>query len=135
MTILFRLLALACALWLAACAGSPPPSGSTSASAAAPDASERRGAGTAWGESVRSETRQVDFERADPAKPTDLASVYYNDALPGHPPASQVRRLPTRVALANGDIALSFTDERARRCVWHAATAAGTWRASKVRAT
>ena len=135
MTILFRLLALACALWLAACAGRPrrpavpahPPPHRTPANAAE--------TGTAWGESVRSETRQADFERADPAKPTDLASVYYNDALPGHPPASQVRRLPTRVALANGDIALSFTDERARRCVWHAATAAGTWRASKVRAT
>ncbi|MEK7892560.1 hypothetical protein AAB992_36240 [Burkholderia contaminans] len=112
MTILFRLLALACALWLAACAAPPPPSGSTSASAAAPDASERRGLGTAWGESVRSETRQVEFERADPVKPTDLASIYYNDALPGHLSASQVRRLPTRVALANGDIALSFTDEK-----------------------
>ncbi|MDI9708969.1 hypothetical protein QM281_17850, partial [Acinetobacter baumannii] len=68
-----------------------------------------RGLGTAWGESVRSETRQVEFERADPAKPTDLASVYYYDVLPGHLPASQVRRLPTRIALANGDIALSFT--------------------------
>ncbi|KML63543.1 membrane protein [Burkholderia cepacia] len=115
MTILFRLLALACALWLAACAAPPSPSASTGASAAAPqapDASERRGLGTAWGESVRSETRNVEFERADPAKPTDLASVYYNDALPGHPPAAQVRRLPTRVALANGDIALSFTDEK-----------------------
>ena len=64
MTILFRLLALACALWLAACAAPPPPSGSTSASAAAPDASERRGLGTAWGESVRSETRQVEYVRA-----------------------------------------------------------------------
>ncbi|WP_367190545.1 hypothetical protein [Burkholderia sp. Ed8] len=116
MTILFRLFALACALWLAACAAPPPPppppSASAAASPAAPDAGERRGLGTAWGESVRSETRQVEFERADPAKPTDLASVYYNDALPGHPPASQVRRLPTRVALANGDIALSFIDEK-----------------------
>ncbi|CAB3773691.1 membrane protein [Burkholderia sp. MSh2] len=111
MTILFRLLALACALWLAACAAPPSASTGTSA-AAAPDASERRGLGTAWGESVRSETRQIDFERADPSKPTDLASVYYNDALPGHPPVSEIRRLPTRVALANGDIALSFTDEK-----------------------
>ncbi|WP_104013484.1 hypothetical protein [Burkholderia anthinoferrum] len=114
MTLLFRLLALACALWLAACAAPPPsaPSSSAAAPAAAPAAGERRGLGTAWGESVRSETRQVEFERADLANPTDLASVYYNDVLPGHLSASQVRRLPTRVALANGDIALSFTDEK-----------------------
>ncbi|CAG9258758.1 conserved exported hypothetical protein [Burkholderia diffusa] len=109
MTILSRLLALACVLWLAACASPPPTSASAPASQ---DAGERRGLGTAWGESVHSETRKVDFKRADPTTPTDLASVYYNDALPGHPPASRIRRLPTRVALANGDIALSFTDEK-----------------------
>ncbi len=109
MTILLRLLALACVLWLAACASPPPPSASIAAPAPAPssqEASERRGLGTAWGESVRSETRKVDFERADLTTPTDLAAVYYNDALPGHPSASRIRRLPTRVALATGDIAL-----------------------------
>ncbi|AOK14944.1 hypothetical protein WT26_02645 [Burkholderia cepacia] len=111
MTVLFRLLALACALWLAACSSSPlPPAGT--ASSAAPDAGERRGLGTAWGESVRSETRHVDFKRANPTTPTDVTSVYYNDALPGRPAAATLRTLPTRVALANGDVALSFADER-----------------------
>nr|WP_232456543.1 hypothetical protein [Burkholderia ubonensis] len=111
MTVLFRLLALVCALWLAACSSSPlPPAGA--ASSAAPDPGERRGLGTAWGEAVRSETRRVDFVRATPATPTDVTSVYYNDALPGRPAAATVRTLPTRVALANGDVALSFADER-----------------------
>ncbi|KVH57161.1 hypothetical protein WS89_22210 [Burkholderia sp. MSMB1072] len=133
MTLVFRLLALACALWLAACAAPPPPPPGTAAPAPAPDASERRGLGTAWGESVRSETRQVEFERADPTSPTDLASVYYNDVLPSHLPAPQVRRLPTRVVLANGGIALSFTDEKGaplrlarREGRWHMAGVEGS---------
>ncbi|MBY4866609.1 hypothetical protein DIE14_34220 [Burkholderia sp. Bp9017] len=128
MTILLRLLALACVLWLAACASPPRPSASIAAPAPAPssqEASERRGLGTAWGESVRSETRKVDFERADLTTPTDLAAVYYNDALPGHPSASRIRRLPTRVALANGDIALSFTDEKGAPL--HLARSNGRW--------
>ncbi|AOI90920.1 hypothetical protein NUV26_01845 [Burkholderia pseudomultivorans] len=130
MTLLFRLLALACALWLAACSSGPPPSASLGASAApaapkAPAASERSGLGTAWGESVRSETRSVEFERANPTTPTDVASVYYNDVLPGHPAASQIRRLPTRVALANGDVSLSFTDEHGAPL--HLARGNGRW--------
>ncbi|KVX53805.1 hypothetical protein [Burkholderia stagnalis] len=115
MTFLFRLLALVCALWLAACSSSLPPSAASAAPSSAapsPQPEERRGLGTAWGEAVRSETRRVDFERANPATPTDVTSVYYNDALPGRPAAAKVRALPTRVALANGDVVLSFIDER-----------------------
>ncbi|AOI68239.1 hypothetical protein [Burkholderia ubonensis] len=126
MTVLFRLLALACALWLAACSSTfPPPAGT--ASSAAPDAGERRGLGTAWGEAVRSETRRVDFKRANPTTPTDVASVYYNDALPGRPAAAMVPTLPTRVALADGDVALSFADERGARSDgrWHMAGVEG----------
>ncbi|MGU7776317.1 hypothetical protein ACV229_39960 [Burkholderia sp. MR1-5-21] len=111
MTILFRLLALVCALWLAACAPPPPPPPPPSP---APDAGVRHGLGTAWGESVRSETREVAFERANPTTPTDVVSVYYNDALPGRPAAAVVRKLPTRVALASGDVVLSFADERGK---------------------
>jgi hypothetical protein len=48
-------------------------------SEAAPSPSERPGLGTEWGESRTSHVSQTQFFRADPERPTDVASIYYND--------------------------------------------------------
>ena len=41
---------------------------------------DRVGLGTTWGETRRSQVRLVDFERADPVRPDDVATLYYDDA-------------------------------------------------------
>jgi hypothetical protein len=41
---------------------------------------DRVGLGTTWGETRRSQVRLVDFERADPLRPDDVATLYYDDA-------------------------------------------------------
>ena len=66
---------------------------------------ERSGLGTTWGETRRSEVRLISFERDDPMRPQDVATLYYDDvagvrALSG---GASVRERPDEaVELAGG---------------------------------
>ena len=75
---------------------------------------ERPGLATHWGETRYSPAHQVDFERADAARPVDIAELHYNDR------SGALRMLPggawgrSELTAAGGALRLSMVDASGR---------------------
>lgn len=81
----------------------------------APEATNRPGLGTQWGESRRSEITTVPFVRADLTSPFSIASVFYNDEQGAREMASSsgFRRTSSGMfTIANGAISVGLRDEQ-----------------------
>lgn len=81
----------------------------------APEATNRPGLGTQWGETRRSEITTVPFVRADLTSPFSIASLLYNDEQGAREMAnaSGFRRTAAGMfTVANGAVAVGLRDER-----------------------
>ncbi|HKQ70746.1 MAG TPA: hypothetical protein VJT73_15475 [Polyangiaceae bacterium] len=95
----------------------PEPASKSSRSEEAPSASERPGLGTEWGETRYSHVSHSSFDRADPARPTQVVSLFYNDREGARAMAryADYREMGDAVVSAPGlDVSVALNDDNGR---------------------